>query len=145
MVSAVHRIVIAGKRGVVYLLKEHLKGVGSEVAKVDGCSAFGGSAVDGQTVLFGCLFQTQVRALRVTAKGLHWAWSADGIYGTPVVAGQNVYVADRNSGDLVVLQLTDGTVVQRIHAGELTHFPSEVVDGGYVYVPTLTGVTTFRG
>jgi hypothetical protein len=56
-----------------------------------------------------------------------------------------VYVADRSSGDLVVLHLSDGTEVQRIHAGDLTHFPSEVVDGGYVFVPTLSGITAFHG
>jgi hypothetical protein len=35
--------------------------------------------------------------------------------------------------------------LQRLHAGELTHFPSEVVDGGRVFVPTLSGITAFRG
>jgi hypothetical protein len=62
-----------------------------------------------------------------------------------VVAGQRVYVADRDSGDLVVLRLSDGSQVQRLHAGSLTHFPSEVVSGRFVFVPTLTGVTAFRG
>ena len=62
-----------------------------------------------------------------------------------MIAGNKVYVADRDSGDLNVLRLSNGSVVQKIHAGDLTHFPSEVVDGGYVFVPTLTGVTAFRG
>ena len=26
-----------------------------------------------------------------------------------------------------------------------THFPSQVVDGGFVFVPTLTGITAFHG
>ncbi len=56
-----------------------------------------------------------------------------------------MYVADRDSGDLLVLRLSDGSLVQRLHAGSLTHFPSEVVDGGFVFVPTLDGVTAFRG
>ena len=145
MVPSVHRIVIAGKRGTVYLLREHLGGVGSEVASLDGCSAFGGTAVTGSTVLFGCLFQHQVKALRVGRSGLTWRWAAPGVYGSPVVAGHRVYVADRDSGDLLVLRLSDGSLVQRLHAGSLTHFPSEVVDGGFVFVPTLDGVTAFRG
>ena len=62
-----------------------------------------------------------------------------------MIAGSRVYVADRDSGDLVVLRLDDGTVVQRIHAGSLTHFPSQVVDGGFVFVPTLGGITAFHG
>ena len=91
-----------------------------------------------------CLGEDQVRALRVGPTRLHWAWSAN-VYGSPVIAGNRVYVADRNSGDLVVLRLENGAVVQRIHAGDLTHFPSQVVDGGFVFVPTLTGITAFHG
>ncbi len=144
-VPRVHRLVIAGKRGTVYLLHEHLGGVGTAIASLDGCRAFGGSAVIGRTVLMPCLGQDQVRALRVGGSSLHWAWSASGVYGSPVIAGRRVYVADRGSGDLFVLRLRNGSVVQRIHAGSLTHFPSEVVDGGYVYVPTLSGITAFHG
>jgi outer membrane protein assembly factor BamB len=138
------RLVIAGKRGTVYLLREHLGGIGSDVASLDGCNAFGGPAVAGRTVLMPCLGQNQVRALRVGRSRLHWTWSAD-VYGSPIIAGSLVYVADRNSGDLVVLHLGNGHIAQRIPAGSLTHFPSEVVDGGYVYVPTLSGVTAFHG
>jgi YVTN family beta-propeller protein len=144
-VRSLHRIVIAGKRGVVYLLPEHFNGIGSELADLDGCAAFGGPAVAGTTVLMPCLFSDQVRALQVGSSSLQWGWTADNLYGSPIVAGSRVYVADSDSGDLVVLDLANGAVVQRIHAGSLTHFPSSVVDGGYVFVPTLTGVTAFHG
>ena len=144
-VRSLHRIVIAGKRGVVYLLPEHFNGIGSELADLDGCAAFGGPAVAGTTVLMPCLFSDQVRALQVGSSGLQWGWTADNLYGSPIVAGSRVYVADSDSGDLVVLDLANGAVVQRIHAGSLTHFPSSVVDGGYVFVPTMTGVTAFHG
>jgi outer membrane protein assembly factor BamB len=145
MAPGIRRIVIAGKRGTAYLLREHLGGVGSAVAHLDGCHAFAGATVVGRAVLMPCLGENQVRALRVGRHHLRWAWSADGVYGSPVVAGSRVYVADRGSGDLVVLRLRDGSTVQRVHAGDLTHFPSQVVDGGYVFVPTLTGVTAFHG
>jgi outer membrane protein assembly factor BamB len=144
-VPRVHRIVIAGKRGTVYLLRQHFRGVGSAVARLDGCAAFGGPAVVGRTVLMPCLGQHQIRALHVGRHGMHWVWSADALYSSPVVAGSRVYVADRDTGDLVVLRLRNGSVVQRINAGGLTHFPSSVVDGGFVFVPTLTGVTAFHG
>jgi outer membrane protein assembly factor BamB len=144
-VPAVHRIVIAGKRGVVYLLREHLGGVASAVAERDGCHAFGGAARVGRTVLMPCLGENQIRALRVGASGLQWRWSADNVYGSPVIAGPRVYVSDRNSGDLVVLRLRDGHEIQRIHTGDVAHFPSQVVDGGLVFVPTLSGITAFRG
>ena len=143
-VPSLHRIVIAGKRGVAYLLHEHFNGVGSAISHLDGCGAFGGGARVGRTVLMPCLFQGQVRALRVGRSGLHWTWSAD-VYGAPVIAGKRVYVSDRDTGDLVVLRLSDGSIVQRIAAGAHTHFPSLVVDGGYVFVPTLHGVRAFRG
>ena len=42
-VPSLHRIVIAGKRGVVYLLHEHFKGVGSAIKNLDGCHAFSGA------------------------------------------------------------------------------------------------------
>ena len=92
-----------------------------------------------------CLFEHQIRALRVGSKSLHWAWTARGLYGSPVIAGKRVYVSDRDTGDLFVLRLDNGHRVQRIHAGNLTHFPSQVVDGGFVFVPTLSGITAFHG
>jgi hypothetical protein len=144
-VPSLHRIVIAGKRGVVYLLKERFGGVASAVANKSGCQAFSGGARVGTTVLMPCLGQHQIRALHVGRWHLHWGWSASNMFGAPVIAGPRVYVADRYSGDLIVLRLSSGAVVQRIHAGNLTHFPSSVVDGGMVFVPTLSGITAFHG
>ena len=144
-IPGIHRLVIAGKRGVVYLLHERLGGVGSAIRKLAGCSAFGGSAVVGRTVLMPCLFEHQIRALHVGRHSLRWGWTTSGLYGSPVIAGNRVYVADRDSGDLFVLRLDNGHQIQRIHAGNLTHFPSEVVDGGFVFVPTLGGITAFQG
>jgi hypothetical protein len=143
-VPAVHRIVIVGKRGIIYLLPEHFHGVGSQVATHSGCPAFGGGARRGRVVLIPCLTESRIRAMRVGHSHLHLIWKAPA-FGAPVIAGPRVYVADRSTGDLVVLRFKTGHVLQRIHAGELTHFPSQVVDGGYVFVPTLTGVTAFRG
>jgi outer membrane protein assembly factor BamB len=142
-VPSIHRIVIAGKRGVVYLLHEHFHGVGSAIKKLSGCHAFSGAARVGRTVLMPCLGEGQVRALRVQRSGLRWTWSAD-VYGAPVIAGRRVYVSDRESGDLVVLKLKNGHVVQRIAAGSHTHFPSVAIDGGHVFVPTLSGITAFH-
>jgi outer membrane protein assembly factor BamB len=143
-VPSLHRIVIAGKRGVVYLLHERFSGVGSAINTLSGCHAFSGAGRVGTMVLMPCLGEGQTRALRVGKSSLHWRWSAN-VFGAPVIAGPRAYVADRDSGDLAVLRLGTGHVIQRIHAGDLTHFPSEVVDGGYVFVPTLTGIAAFHG
>ncbi len=145
VVGAARRLVIAGKRGVVYLLRPHLGGVASAVTNLDGCQAFGGAAVSGRTVLMPCKGQDSIRALRVGPRSLRWSWTRHGVYSSPVVAGGKVYAADEGSGDLVVLALSDGRVLSRQHAGSLPHFPSEVVSGDWVFVPTLGGVVGFRG
>ena len=145
VVPAKHRVVITGKRGVTYLLHPPFQGVGSAIDGLGGCAAFGGAAVTGSTVVMGCLFQDQVRALHVGKRHLRWEWTHDGTYGSPVVAGNHVYVLDRDSGDLVVLDLGTGRQLSRQHAGQAPHFPSQVVSGDWVFVPTLSGVTAFRG
>jgi outer membrane protein assembly factor BamB len=139
-----NRIVIAGKRGIVYLLRPTLDGVGGEVAHADGCHAFGGAARKGNLVIMPCL-QEGVRALGVGRHSLHWKWNANGVYGSPVVAGKKVYVADANSGALKVLALSDGHVLSSHSVGSLTHFPSCVIDGNHVFVPTMSGVTALHG
>src|SRR5205823_1123316 len=75
-VPAVHRIVIVGKRGVVYLLHEQFGGVGSQVATHKGCAAWGGGARRGRIVLLPCLARGQIRAMRAGHSHLHWVWSA---------------------------------------------------------------------
>src|SRR4051794_4600313 len=145
VVSTLGRVVIAGKRGAVYLLGPSSHGVGSELASLDGCQAYGGSAVVGRTVLMPCLGQDSIRELRVGPTSMRWGWTRANLFGAPVVAGGRVYLADRDSGDLVVLSLDTGKVVSRRHAGPMPHFPSQVVSGRWVFVPTLDGVTAFRG
>lgn len=145
VVPAQQRVVIAGKRGTVYLLRTPLGGIGSEVASIQGCRAFGGAAVVGSSVLVGCHGDDAVRLLHVSRDGLRWGWTATGIFGTPVVAGNRVHVADRETGDLVVLDLRTGREVSRHHAGRLPNFPSATVSGDWVFVGSLDGVTAFRG
>lgn len=139
------RIVIAGKRGTAYLLRPSLGGVGGDIRHTaDGdCEAYGGAAHRGNLAVLPC--HGGVRALVVGKSSLRWKWTASGIYGSPVVSRRHVYVADRDSGDLVVLSSTTGKVLSRTAAGSLPHFPSEIVDDGRVFVPTLTGITALRG
>lgn len=139
-----NRLVIAGKRGTVYLLRPTLGGVGSAVANLSGCTAFGGAArVNAGVLLMPCKGNDSVRQMKVTATSMHWGWTASNLSGSPVVAGGYAYVADLDSGDLVVLRLSNGSVVDRVSAGSLTHFPSATISGPMIFVPTLTGVTAF--
>jgi outer membrane protein assembly factor BamB len=144
-VPVAHRIVIAGKRGVVYLLKPGLGGVGGQIRSLSGCSggAYGGAAHRGHLVLMPC--HDGIRALRVGKHSLHWRWTASGIYGSPVIAGHRVYVADSPSGDVKVLALSSGHAVDSISVGNLTHFPSATLVGNDIFVPSLQGITDFRG
>jgi PQQ-like domain len=137
------RIVIAGKRGTVYLLRPSLGGVGSDIATADGCASYGGASHVARTVIMPC--HDGIRALVVGKHSLHWRWTASGIYGSAVISGQRVYVADGNSSSLKVLSLSTGHTLASISTGSLTHFPSEVVDGTRIFVPTLTGITAIRG
>lgn len=145
MVPSLRRMVIAGKRGIAYLLPLRLGGVGSEIAGAEGCRAFGGPAVSGTTVLMPCYADGSVRRLHVGASSLRWGWTARGLNGSPVVAGRKVYVTDSDSGDLAVLGLRDGHELQRLHVGRLPHFGSQAVSGRWVFVGTLDGVVAFRG
>jgi outer membrane protein assembly factor BamB len=134
MVPRVGRIIIAG-----------LTGVGTEIASLPGCKAFGGAARVGTTVLMPCRGPGAIRALTVGQSTLAWSWSHTGIYGSPVIAGDKVYLVDAGTGDLFVLRLSDGTTIERHHVGTMPHFPSEVVSGDYVFVTSMTGVSAFRG
>jgi hypothetical protein len=86
-----------------------------------------------------------IRTLTVGERSLRWRWSAPGVYASPVTAGGFVYAADPDSGDLVVLRLSTGHVVQRLPVGALPHFPSAAVAAGRVFVGTLSGVSALRG
>jgi outer membrane protein assembly factor BamB len=142
-----HRIVIAGKSGTVYLLKQSLGGLGGEITSIAGCPAFGGAARHGHVIVMPC--KDGIRALKVGADSLHWKWRVQGTYSSPVIAGKRVYAATGAISvlsTLVVLSLKTGeriTAVPIAHA--LTHFPSEVIDGRFIYVPTLDGITAIAG
>jgi len=144
-IPSLHRVVVGSKRSRLYLLPERFHGIGSGIAHLDGCSTFGGPAAKGTTMVQPCLFERQVRLLHVGERSLRWGWIRNNLYGSPVIAGSRVYLTDRDSGDLVVLRLKTGHIVQRLHAGRATHFPSQTVSGSFVFVPTLTGITAFSG
>jgi outer membrane protein assembly factor BamB len=148
-VPAVKRMVVAGKNNHVYLLKpNHLGGVGGDIASLSGCSAFGGAAVSGNTVVMPCI--DGVRALTVGKHSLHWLWNASGVYGSPIIANSKVYVADRNSGTLRVLNLATGQQSGSIDVGSFATdegeiFSSSTLVNNDIYVGTATGVTAVHG
>jgi outer membrane protein assembly factor BamB len=139
------QVVIAGKRGVVYLLPPGLGGIGGEVASVDGCNAYGGAALVGtQIVLLPCA--DGVRRLDVAAPdSMRWAWQLPGIAGSPTVAGSSVYSLDLQAGALVVASLDSGEIQGRLDVGAVSRFATPVPVGRHVYVGTTTGIVAVVG
>jgi outer membrane protein assembly factor BamB len=146
-VRAGGRYVIGGKRGIVWLLNRGLGGVGGEAAAANlHCGAFGGSAALGNVAILPCRSgEVSMLAVTVGKHSLHVKWRTPNIYGSPIIAGKKVYVADIATSSLKVLSLATGRVQSSIPVGALPNFPSEVVDGNRVFVPTLTGITALRG
>jgi polyvinyl alcohol dehydrogenase (cytochrome) len=135
-------ILIAGKRGVAYVLDPaHLGGVGGERTQRQACAPFGGAAVTGQTAFLPC--RDGVRSVTVDAAsgaitvGWHGPSAANG---APVVAGGAVWVVDYDGGVLYLLDAGTGAVRAKLSIGRAPHFASPTVAGGRGFVGTLTGV-----
>jgi outer membrane protein assembly factor BamB len=131
-----------GKRGTAYTLRpDHLGGIGGQVAQASVCQAYGGPAVDGDTVYVPC--RDGVRAVRIDANGqMQVLWKA-GVpaRGSPVVGGRTVWVVDYDDGVLYALDQGTGAVRQQLPIGKSPHFASPTLARGKVYVGTLDGVT----
>ena len=141
-VSVAGKILIAGKRGVVYLLSSSLALLTSR----SGCVAFGGAAVRGSTVYLPC--NDGLRAIKVGSSSLTWSWRNSTVPGSPVLAGGVLYATDRDSASLKEISLATGQVLRSFALGvDVTRFASPTVaNGGYtVLVPTVTGVVAVGG
>jgi hypothetical protein len=134
-------IVIAGKRGTVYLLSPGLGGIGSELAHVDGCAGYGGAAVVGTTVLMPC--DTGIRALHVDGPRLRWGWSNESLHGSPAIGGDAAYGFD--NGNLVEVGLADGHARGHVHVGDVTRFATPAPVGRYVLVGTTSALVAIVG
>ncbi|MGO8959327.1 MAG: PQQ-binding-like beta-propeller repeat protein [Streptosporangiaceae bacterium] len=141
------RILQVGKDGTGYLLAaSHLGGIGGQLAAAQVCPAFGGAAVSGTTVYVPCN-GSGLTAVRTTRTGLLVGWHGPaGAWGSPVVGGGAVWVADWNSGTLYELAAPTGKVAHKISlGGPLPHFASPSLSGRLILVGTMTGVTAIVG
>ena len=136
-----NNLVVAGKRGVVYLLSAALGGVGGERATLSGCAGFGGAAVRGTLVVLPC--SDGLRALRVTGASMHWLWRAGSVQGSPLIAGDAVFGFD--GSNLVELSLSDGHTRARVHVGTVTRFTTPVPLGNAIVVATTSRLVTIVG
>jgi len=141
------KILAVGKRGVGYLLRAaHLGGVGGQVASGRICHAFGGPAVAGRIVYVPCVgsgmaaVSTARNRIRVLWRGPAGAW------GSRVLGGGAVWVADWNSGVLYELSRATGRVRHRIALRSgLPHFASPSLSGRLVIIGTNRGVVAVAG
>ena len=141
------QILAVGKRGIGYLLSaSHLGGVGGQIASTHVCTAFGGAAVRGATVIVPCesggpvAVTTRGSRLRVLWRGPR---AADG---SPVIGGGAAWVTANSAGLLYELNPATGSAVQQIALGsQLPHFASPTLSGPLVLVGTLHGVVAVTG
>jgi len=141
-VGTTGEIVIAGKRGDVYLL-DGLHGIGSQVATKSGCTAFGGGANKGGTVILPCT--DGIRRLNVSGHSMSWRWQVSGVSGSPVIIDGAVLALDTESGELVEISLSGGHVLSRVSVGSVSRFATPAPVGARVYVGTLSGVAAVGG
>jgi outer membrane protein assembly factor BamB len=138
------QIVIAGKRGVAYVLDpHHLGGLDGQRSQTEICKPFGGAAVSGTTLFLPCRGGVQSAVLDPTTGRLRTGWRGpSGADGSPVVAGGAVWVVDYDGGLLYLLDPGTGRVRARLAIGRAPHFASPTVAAGHGYVGTLTGVVS---
>jgi outer membrane protein assembly factor BamB len=143
-----NRVFQVGKGGVGYLLDaSHLGGVGGQLAQGSVCSsaAFGGVAVDGETMYVPCL--RGVTQVVVSGDGFRTGWTATlDTPGPTVVTGNAVWTVATGSGDLVALDRTSGQVVTTQRIGSVpSRFTSLAAGGGQVVVAASRTVLAFGG
>jgi polyvinyl alcohol dehydrogenase (cytochrome) len=141
------RVFQVGKSPTGYLLNAaRLGGVAGQLSQGKVCSAFGGAAVSGGTIYMPC-YPGAMTAVRVTGKRITVLWHGpQGAWGSPVVGGGAVWVANWQSGTLYELAQRGGAVRHRISlGGALPHFVSPALSGTLVIVGTVHGVVAVSG
>jgi outer membrane protein assembly factor BamB len=135
-----------GKTGIGYLLDgNNLGGVGGQVADLNLCVAFGGTAVSGTTVYVPCV--TGVMAVDTAGGQLRQRWQSPAqVSGSPVLGGGALWVAGPGNGVLYEVDPATGAVRHQLAvATKLPDFVSPVLSGRLVLVGTLTGVSAVSG
>ena len=141
-VGSTGEVVIAGKRGTVYLL-DGMHGIGGQAATLSGCAAYGGAATRASLALLPC--DDGIRRLDVSGHQMQWRWQMTGVAGSPAIAGKRVYALDEDTGELVLARLGSGHEISRVSVGGVSRFATPVPVGSFVYIGTLNGVVAIRG
>jgi len=134
------RVIAAGKSGEVYLLGAgDLGGIGGQLAKIDGCHAYGGAAVGPGAVYLPC--DDGVRQLQVgPGNTLGFGWQTNAASGSPVLGGGAVWTLNTDSGELLALDAATGAVKARTTVGPVTRFATPAMWRNFAFVGTQAGV-----
>jgi outer membrane protein assembly factor BamB len=138
-----------GKAGVGYVLnRTNLGGIGGQISELNnGCDAFGGSAVAGNTVYLPCT--TGPRAVTIAADGTaRELWRASTnvpAEGSPAIGGGAVWVVDYSGGVLYALDPGSGAALAQVRIGHAPNFTSPTLSGSRAYIGTSAGVTAVNG
>jgi len=138
-----------GKAGIGYVLRpNNLGGIGGQVSQLNnGCRAFGGSAVSGNTIYLPCT--SGPRAVTISSTGTATElWRAPSnvpAAGSPTIGGGAVWWVDYNGGVLFALNPSTGAVLAQIRIGVAPHFASPTLSGNRAYIGTNAGVTAVNG
>jgi outer membrane protein assembly factor BamB len=136
-----------GKAGIGYVLRhDNLGGIGGQVSSLNnGCNAFGGSAVAGNTIYLPCT--SGPRAVTINANGTaQELWRASvTAQGSPVIGGGAVWAVDYNGGVLYALDPGTGATRAQVRIGQAPHFASPTLSGNRAFVGTNAGVTAVGG
>jgi len=138
-----------GKAGTGYVLRQgNLGGIGGQVSQLNnGCQAFGGSAVSGNTIYLPC--SSGPRAVTISSTGtateLWRAPTSVPAEGSPAIGGGAVWWVDYNGGVLYALNPNTGAALAQIRIGVAPHFASPTLSGNRAYIGTNAGVTAVNG
>jgi len=130
-------ILQAGKSGVGYVLRaSHLGGIGGQVSTGPLCSAFGVSAVTGNTVYMPCT--DGLSRVEVNAAG-HFTrvWHIAGVTSSPV-AGNGALLTV--SGSNLVAISSAGRQLSSTPIGATTRFATPALAGNKAFVGTTSGI-----
>jgi outer membrane protein assembly factor BamB len=133
-----------GKSSNGYLLQaSHLGGVGGQLQSLSVCSAYGGAAVSGQSLLIPC--SNGLQQLELTGTGIAeqiiTGWKASSqITGSPVIGGDTVYSLDPGGGVLYALDATNGELRTSISVGITSRFATPTLYQTSIFVGTMNGI-----
>ncbi len=137
-------VFIAGKGGGAYTLsRANLGGIGGQLSSLALCRSYGGTAQYRDVVYVPC--QDGLRAVRIDAAGrmtVRWH-AADGITGSPVIAGGAVFSLDTRAGRLYQLDYRTGRPVVSVPTGPVSRFATPALHGNGILVGTMGGLLLY--